>query len=637
MKKMILSFLLIFLFATFCNAKICYLTNDIFNELEIFGADIINQEQNKFCMTKYEYYPGTSVLKGTVRTCSYDITLSDENDYTVTSVYDSNTHNTVFSISGLEECQTITFYLDSDGDGFGDPNISTDGETQPEGYVTDNTDCDDNNNGINPDAYELAGDAIDQNCDGSDSAFEQHTFGASDVREYIYDDWEIFNFTATQNLAINSIKISTHLKDFCFYLSSGDEVHATYKIEILINDEVIASWRPDISCHNTYNDVHTDNVNFFLKEGDIITYRIGEGPSSAFGFQDGTGYIQGPNEITLLNSSAPPSKITPLSPSGQLENSTPTYTWAEDLFSTWYKLWIGNSNGDKIFSKWYDATEICSDGNCSVTTETVINAGNYEWYVNSWNEYGKNWSDGMSFSVQGNVNLPSKVTHVSPSSESTESTPTFSWNRDSYSTYYKLWIGSSNGDKMFAKWYTASNICSDGNCSVSPDTEPLNGDMEWYIKSWNEHGKVWSDGMSFSISSIDTSDMDDDGFSTNQGDCNDSDNSIYPGATEICGDGIDQNCDGNDQTCSQDENKENLCLTDPTGSFNIVNLKSKDTGELLASGAIQILEGCSYANGKDNFCIRNAIVQNGTITSFEMKFSSYLQDVWFKYPEDKCN
>lgn len=37
---------------------------------------------------------------------------------------------------------------------------------------------------------------------------------------------------------------------------------------------------------------------------------------------------------------------------------------------------------------------------------------------------------------------------------------------------------------------------------------------------------------------------DGDGVSTGQGDCND--NAIYPGAIEICGDGIDQDCNGSD-------------------------------------------------------------------------------------------
>jgi hypothetical protein len=39
-------------------------------------------------------------------------------------------------------------------------------------------------------------------------------------------------------------------------------------------------------------------------------------------------------------------------------------------------------------------------------------------------------------------------------------------------------------------------------------------------------------------------DADADGFSVVQGDCNDTDASINPGATEVVGDGIDNNCNG---------------------------------------------------------------------------------------------
>jgi len=48
---------------------------------------------------------------------------------------------------------------------------------------------------------------------------------------------------------------------------------------------------------------------------------------------------------------------------------------------------------------WYEASDICSDGSCGVTTGTEYNIGDYEWYIKSWNGYGKVWSDGLSFMV----------------------------------------------------------------------------------------------------------------------------------------------------------------------------------------------------------------------------------------------
>ena len=65
-----------------------------------------------------------------------------------------------------DEGVTTTYYADSDMDGFGDPNNSTQACSAPANFVSDNTDCDDTDSSVNPSASEAC-DGADNNCDGN--------------------------------------------------------------------------------------------------------------------------------------------------------------------------------------------------------------------------------------------------------------------------------------------------------------------------------------------------------------------------------------------------------------------------------------------------------------------------------------
>ena len=84
-----------------------------------------------------------------------------------------------------EPCTTISFYVDSDGDGFGDVSIDSIACDLPIGYVLDSTDCDDSNELIFPTATDICN-SIDDNCNGlidEDAIFVQY-FLDSDADGY---------------------------------------------------------------------------------------------------------------------------------------------------------------------------------------------------------------------------------------------------------------------------------------------------------------------------------------------------------------------------------------------------------------------------------------------------------------------
>jgi hypothetical protein len=72
-----------------------------------------------------------------------------------------------------------TYYIDADGDGYGDSNDSGTSFCSNPGsaYRTTNTDCDDSNSAIKPGATEIGGNSIDENCDGNLYVVGDYAYG----------------------------------------------------------------------------------------------------------------------------------------------------------------------------------------------------------------------------------------------------------------------------------------------------------------------------------------------------------------------------------------------------------------------------------------------------------------------------
>jgi hypothetical protein len=112
------------------------------------------------------------------------------------------------------------------------------------------------------------------------------------------------------------------------------------------------------------------------------------------------------------------------------------------------------------------------------------------------------------------------------------------------------------------------------------------------------------------------------GYVENQLDCGDANAAIKPGATDTCGDGIDQNCDGVDATCPSPVDSDGDGFTPVQGDCN-------DADNSIYPGAPEnTVVLCT--DGKDNDC-------DGNVDSLESSCSADADGDGFTLTSRECN
>ncbi|MDO5656566.1 MAG: choice-of-anchor J domain-containing protein [Flavobacteriaceae bacterium] len=179
-----------------------------------------------------------------------------------------------------------TWYADADGDGYGDAAVWIVACTQPQGFVANNLDCNDADATIHPNAYDISGDGIDQDCDGIDAQIcndpvnlavnnitsnsATATWTAADDQEswyfYLFDEDNIIQDRTVYdtNILIENLMSETTyrlvIQGICSYdISDFVEIYFTTLSDVETADTDGDGVADDVdSCPDTYNPDQAD-------------------------------------------------------------------------------------------------------------------------------------------------------------------------------------------------------------------------------------------------------------------------------------------------------------------------------------------------------------------------------------------
>ena len=152
--------------------------------------------------------------------------------------------------------------------------------------------------------------------------------------------------------------------------------------------------------------------------------------------------------------------------------------------SEWYRLWITKDAVD-VFSKWYQAPNICSGNACAVPFQDfdipyLLTNGTYDWVIEGY----KDPTTTSSLPAQFAINFAAPAQPTISGVDTTYGQPTVMWDRDANTTWYLVEIFDEGNVQVYKKWTTKTAACDVSSCMLATNAILPEGNYNAYVKGW---------------------------------------------------------------------------------------------------------------------------------------------------------